>query len=91
MSLLETEALSLIDSSNLLVTKLSDYLKSNLEYSLFIQQIFTILIIVVTGAFAFYLGKEILKPILSLSSTISEVNGDKLNVIITQNKGNHNT
>ena len=75
-SLLETEALSLIDSSNLLVMKLSDYLKSNSEYSLFIQQIFTILIIVVTAAFAFYISNEILKPILSLTSTISEINGE---------------
>jgi signal transduction histidine kinase len=89
-SLLETEALSLIDSSNLLVTKLSDYLKSNSEYSLFIQQIFTILYIAVTATFAFYLIKKILKPILSLTSIISEVNGETLNVIRTQNKGNHN-
>ena len=89
-SLLETEALSLIDSSNLLVMKLSDYLKSNSEYSLFIQQIFTILIIVVTAAFAFYISNEILKPILSLTSTISEINGENLNVIIGRNKGNRN-
>jgi signal transduction histidine kinase len=89
-SLLETEALALIDSSNLLVMKLSDYLKSNSEYSLFIQQIFTILIIVVTAAFAFYISNEILKPILSLTSTISEINGEKLNVIISQNKRNNN-
>ena len=89
-SLLETEAVSLIDSSNLLVMKLSDYLKSNSEYSLFIQQIFTILIIVVTAAFAFYISNEILKPILSLTSTISEINGENLNVIIGRNKGNRN-
>ena len=55
-SLLETEAVSLIDSSNLLVTKLSDYLKSNSEYSLFIQQINTILLIVITIAFSFYIS-----------------------------------
>jgi signal transduction histidine kinase len=89
-SLLETEAISLIDSSSLLVTHLGNYLKSNSEYSLFIQQIFTFLIIVVTTAFAFYISNEILKPILSLTSTISEINGEKLNVIIGQNKGNHN-
>ena len=88
--LLETEALSLIDSSNLLVMKLSGYLKSNSEYSLFIQQIFTILIIVVTAAFAFYISNEILKPILSLTSTISEIDGENLNVIIGRNKGNRN-
>jgi hypothetical protein len=40
VSLLETEAISLIDSSNLLVTQLGNYLKGNSEYSLFIQQIF---------------------------------------------------
>ena len=89
MSLLDKEAISLIDSSNLLVMKLGDYLKSNLEYSLFIQQIFTIVIILVTGGFAFYLSKEILKPILSISSIIYDLNRDKLNVI-TQKQGNHN-
>ena len=89
VSLLDKEAISLIDSSNLLVMKLGDYLKSNLEYSLFIQQIFTIVIILVTGGFAFYLSKEILKPILSIRSIIYDVNRDKLNVI-TQKQGNHN-
>ena len=89
VSLLDKEAISLIDSSNLLVMKLGDYLKSNLEYSLFIQQIFTIVIILVTGGFAFYLSKEILKPILSISSIIYDLNRDKLNVI-TQKQGNHN-
>lgn len=59
-SLLEIEAVSLIDSSNILVTKLSDYLKNNLEYSLFIQQINTILITVVTIAFSFYISTKIL-------------------------------
>jgi signal transduction histidine kinase len=91
LSLLETEALSLIDSSNLLVTKLSDYLKSNSEYSLSIQQINTILIVIVTIAFAFYISSKILRPIISLTSTtISEINGERLNVIIGQNKGNNN-
>jgi signal transduction histidine kinase len=90
-SKLETEALSLVDSSNLLVTKLSDYLKSNSESSLFIQKVFTILIIVVTTAFVFYLTREILKPILSLISSITEINGENLNIIISQNKGNNSS
>ena len=47
------------------------------------------MIILVTGGFAFYLSKEILKPILSISSIIYDVNRDKLNVI-TQKLGNHN-
>jgi signal transduction histidine kinase len=90
-SKLETEALSLVDSSNLLVTKLSDYLKSNLESSLFIQKVFTILIIGITTAFVFYLIRKILKPILSLISSIPEINREKLNVIISQNKGNNSS
>lgn len=69
----EIEVESLVDSSNLLVTKLGDYVKSNSEYSLFIQRIFTILFIAITVAFAFYIARKILKPILSLTSTISEI------------------
>ena len=86
---IETEALSLVDSSNILVTKLGDYLKSNSEYSLFIQRIFIILNIAVIAAFMLYLASKILKPILSLTSTISEVNSESLNVL-RQGKGNNN-
>ena len=86
---IETEALSLIDSSNLLVTKLSDYLKSNSEYSLFIQGIFIILNIVVTAAFVLYLIRKISKPIISLNSALSEVARETLN-LIGQSKDNHN-
>ena len=89
-SLLKTEAVSLIDSSNLLVTKLSDFLKSNSEYSLFIQQINTILLTVLTIAFSFYISTKILKPINSLTSAISELNGETLNVIISQIKETKN-
>ena len=72
-----------------MVTKLGDYLKSNSEYSLFIQRIFIILNIAVTAAFVLYLIRKILKPILSLTSAISEVTRETLNVI-GQSKGkNH--
>lgn len=47
------------------------------------------MIIVVTTAFVFYLTRKILKPILSLISSIPEINGEKLNVIISQNNGNN--
>ena len=67
-----------------MVTKLSDYLKNNSESSLFIQQVFTILIIVITTAFVFYISSKILRPIISLSSSISEINGEKINIIINQ-------
>ncbi len=86
---LEREALSLVDSSNLMVTKLSDYLKNNSESSLFIQQVFTILIIVITIAFVFYISSKILRPIISLSSSISEINGEKINIIINQKEGSN--
>ncbi|HET7643646.1 MAG TPA: HAMP domain-containing sensor histidine kinase [Nitrososphaeraceae archaeon] len=87
-SLLETEAVSLIDSSNLLVMKLSDYLKNNSEYSLFIQQINTILITVVTIAFSFYISTKILRPIISLTYAISDLNNSEtLNAVPSQLKG----
>jgi signal transduction histidine kinase len=88
ISSLETEAVSLIDSSNLLVMKLSDYLKNNSEYSLFIQQINTILITVVTIAFSFYLSTKILRPIISLTYAISDLNNSETrNAVPSQMKG----
>ena len=72
-----------------MVTKLGDYLKSNSEYLLFIQRIFIILNIAVTAVFVLYLIRKILKPIFSLTSAISEVNRETLNVI-GQSKGNNN-
>ena len=41
-TVIETEVLSLVDSSNILVTKLSNYGKSNSENLLFNQRIFII-------------------------------------------------
>ena len=70
-----------------MVTKLGEYVKNNSENSLFIQRIFIILDIAVIAAFVLYLTRKILKPILSLTSAISEVNRDTLNVI-AQSKGN---
>ena len=72
-----------------MVTKLGEYLRSNSENLLFIQRIFIILEIVVIAAFVFYLTRKILKPILSISSTISEVNRGSLHVI-AQSQGNNN-
>ena len=86
---IETEALSLVDSSNILVTKLSNYGKSNSENLFFNQRIFIILNIAVIAAFVLYLTRKILKPILSLTSVISEVNRGTLN-LIGQIKGSNN-
>ncbi len=82
----ETEALSLVNSSNILVTKLGEYVQSNSENLLFTQRVFIILDIVVIAAFVLYLTRKILKPLLSLSSAIYEVNRGTFNVI-AQNKG----
>ncbi len=87
-SSLETEALSLVNLSNILVTKLGEYGRNNSESLLFNQRVFIILDIVVIAAFVLYLTRKILKPILSLTSAISEVNRDILNVI-AQNKGSN--
>ncbi len=85
----ETEALSLVNSSNILVTKLGEYVKTNSENLLFNQRVFIILDIVIIAAFVLYLTRKILKPIHSLTSAIYEVNRGTLHVI-AQSKGNNN-
>ena len=85
---LETEALSLVNLSNILVTKLGEYVRSNSESLLFNQSIFIILDMSVIAAFVLYLTRKILKPIISLTFAISEVNRDILNVI-AQSKGSN--
>jgi signal transduction histidine kinase len=87
---IETEALSLVDSSNILVTKLGEYVRSNSENLLFNQRVFIILDIAVIAAFVLYLTRKILKPILSLTSALSEVNRGTLNVIDKCKSSNNN-
>ena len=72
-----------------MVTKSNNYGKINSENLLFNQIIFIILYIAVIAAFVLYLTRKIPKPILSLTSTLSEVNRETLN-IIGQNKGSNN-
>ena len=55
---------------------------------MFNQRVFIILDIAVIAAFVLYLTRKILKPILSLTSILPEVNRGTLNVI-SQNKGNN--
>ena len=88
-SSLETEALSLVNLSNILVIKLGEYGRNNSENLLFNQRVFIILYIAVIAAFVLYLTRKILKPILSLTSAISEVNRETHNVI-AQSKDNNN-
>jgi signal transduction histidine kinase len=56
---------------------------------LFNQRAFIILEIVIIAAFVLYLTRKILKPILSLTSAVYEVNRGTLQVI-AQSKGNNN-
>jgi signal transduction histidine kinase len=84
---LEAEALSLVDSSNVLVTKLGEYTKNSSQNSVFLQIFFALLNIGVTTAFILYIIKKILKPIFALTNATSEVKRGNLNVAIT-NKGN---
>ena len=79
-SILETGALPLVNSSNILVTKLGEYAKDSSQYSIFLEIFFAVLNIVVTTAFVLYILKKILKPILALTSATSEVKSGNLEV-----------
>jgi signal transduction histidine kinase len=87
--ILGTEVLSLVNLSNILVTKLGEYVRSNSENLLFNQRIFIILDIAVITAFVLYLTRKILKPILSLTSAISQMKKETLNGF-SQSNGNKN-
>jgi signal transduction histidine kinase len=86
-TILETGALPLINSSNILVTKLGEYAKVSSQYSIFLYILFAVLNIGVTAAFVLYLVRKILKPILALTNATSEVKSGNLNVAI-KSKGN---
>ena len=77
---LEAEALSLVNSSNVLVTKLGEYAKNSSQYSIFLQILFAVLNIGVITAFILYIIKKILKPIFALTTATSEVKSGNLNV-----------
>ena len=84
---LEAEALSLVDSSNVLVTKLGEFAKDSSQNSIFLQRLFAVLNIGVTAAFVFYLVRKILKPIFALTTATSEVSHGNLDVAV-KSKGN---
>ncbi len=86
-TIFETGALPLINSSNLLVTKLGEHAKDSSQYSIFLQRLFAVLNIGVTTAFILYLIRKILKPILALTTATSEVKSGNLNVLV-KSKGN---
>ena len=84
---LEATALSLVNSSNILVTKLGEYTKDSSQYSIFLQGLFAILNIGVTTAFILYIIRKLLKPILALTTATSEVKSGNLNIAV-KIKGN---
>jgi signal transduction histidine kinase len=79
---LEAKALSLVDSSNVLVTKLGEYTKNSSQNSIFLQIFFAVLNIGVTTAFILYIVRKILKPIFALTTATSEVKRGNLNVLV---------
>ena len=81
-SVLETGALPLVNSSDVLVTKLGEYAKNSSQYSIFLVIFFAVLNIGVTTAFVLYILKKILKPILALTSATSEVKSGNLEVAV---------
>jgi signal transduction histidine kinase len=83
---LETSALSLVDSSNALVTKLGEYARNSSQNSMFLQTIFAILNIAV-AAIVLFIVMKILKPIYALTTATSEVTRGNLDVSV-KSRGN---
>ena len=84
---LEAKVLLLVNSSNVLVTKLGEYAKESSQYSIFLQGLFAVLNIGVITAFILYIVTKLLKPILDLTAATYEVKSGNLNVVI-KNKDN---
>ena len=84
---LDTRALSLVDSSNALVTKLGKYAGNTSQNSMFLQTIFAFLNIAV-AAVVLYLVMRILKPIFALTTATSEISRGNLDVSV-KSRGNN--
>jgi len=79
---LEAEALSLVNSSNVLVTKLGEYTKNSSQNTIFLQILFAVLNIGVITAFILYIIRKILNPIFALTTATSEVKRGNLEVVV---------
>jgi signal transduction histidine kinase len=84
---LDTRALSLVDSSNALVTKLGKYVGNTSQNSMFLQTIFAFLNIVV-AAVVLFIVMRILKPIFALTTATSEISRGNLDVSV-KSRGNN--
>src|ERR671913_46127 len=81
-TILEAEALSLVNSSNVLVTILGEYIKNSSQNTIFLQILFAVLNIGVITAFILYIIRKILKPIFALTTATSEVKRGNLEVAV---------
>jgi signal transduction histidine kinase len=84
---LEPDTLSLLNSSNELITDLDEFAKDDSQNSMFIQRIIEILNIVVIAAFVLYFVIKILRPVFALTDATTEVIRGNLNVSV-RSKGN---
>ena len=78
----ERRVTPLVNSSNVLVTKLGEYAKDSSQYSIFIQILFAVLNIGVTTAFILYIIRKLLKPIFALINATSQIKSGNLNVVV---------
>ena len=78
----ERRALPLVNSSNVLVTKLGEYAKDSSQYSIFLQILFAVLNIGVITAFILYIIRKLLKPIFALTNATSQIKSGNLNVVV---------
>lgn len=84
---IQTGALPLVNSSNVLVTKLGEHAKNSSQHSIFLHILFALLNIGVISAFVIYLSKKILKPIFALTTATSAITKGNLDVSV-KTKGN---
>lgn len=84
---IQTGALPLVNSSNILVTKLGEHAKNSSQHSIFLHVLFALLNIGVISAFVIYLSKKILKPIFALTTATSAITQGNLDVSV-KTKGN---
>jgi signal transduction histidine kinase len=78
----ERTVLPLVNSSNVLVTKLGEYAKDSSQYSIFLQMLFAVLNIGVITAFILYIIRKLLKPIFALTNATSQIKSGNLNVVV---------
>ena len=78
----ERGVLPLVNSSNVLVTKLGEYAKDSSQYSIFLQILFAVLNIGVTTVFILYIIRKLLKPIFALTNATSQIKSGNLNVVV---------